>query len=72
LSRNKWIREIHRWLSIVFTVAVLINIGTMTQGEPPLWVGLLALAPLTLLWCTGMYLFFLPYAIRWRSGRRTG
>ena len=37
------IRQIHRWLSIAFTLAVLVNIAAMTQGQPPLWIGLLAL-----------------------------
>ena len=34
-------------------------------------VGLLAVFPLALLLFTGLYLFVLPYAIKWRSGRRT-
>ena len=29
------------------------------------------LFPLALLFCTGVYLFVLPYATKWRSGRRT-
>jgi hypothetical protein len=28
--------------------------------------------PLALLFFSGMYLFVLPYATRWRSGRRAG
>jgi hypothetical protein len=34
-------------------------------------VGLLALFPLALLLLTGLYLFVLPYATGWRSGRST-
>jgi quinol-cytochrome oxidoreductase complex cytochrome b subunit len=72
LNWNNWIRHVHRWLSIAFTVAVIINIVNivaMGQKEPAVWVGLLALLPLALLLLTGLYLFVLPYAPKWR---RTG
>ena len=62
------IRQVHRWLSILFTLAVLINIAAMTEGQPPLWVGLLALFPLILLLASGLYLFALPYAARRQHG----
>ena len=39
----------------------------MTSGKDSVWVGLLALLPLALLLFTGLYLFVLPYATRWRS-----
>jgi hypothetical protein len=61
---NMRIRQVHRWLSIVFTLAVIINIAAMTQTEPALWVGLLALFPLILLLLSGLYLFALPYLTR--------
>ena len=65
---NMWVRQTHRWLSIVFTVAVIINIVALAQKEQAVWVGLLALLPLVLLMLTGLYLFVLPYATKWRSG----
>jgi hypothetical protein len=34
-------------------------------------MGLLAVFPLALLLFTGLYLFVLPYAAKWRSARRT-
>jgi quinol-cytochrome oxidoreductase complex cytochrome b subunit len=69
---NTWIRQTHRWVSIAFTVAVIVNmVAYGTQKEPAVWVGLLALLPLVLLLLTGLYLFVLPYAAKWRSGRRT-
>ena len=71
MNWNNWIRQLHRWLSIAFTVAVIVNIVNivaMGQKEPPVWVGLLALLPLVLLMLTGLYMFALPYATRWRSG----
>ncbi|KRR25676.1 hypothetical protein CQ14_18405 [Bradyrhizobium lablabi] len=68
MNWNNLIRQIHRWLSIAFTVAVIANIVAMTQGQPAVWVGLLALLPLILLLLTGLYMFALPYAAKWRSG----
>jgi len=67
MSLNKWIRQAHRWLSIAFTAGVIAYIVAMTGGQPAAWVGLLALVPLILLLLTGLYLFALPYAMRWRS-----
>jgi len=68
LNWNKWIRETHRWLSMVFTVAVIVNVAALVKGEQAVWVGLLALLPLVLLLLSGLYLFVLPYAAKWRSG----
>jgi hypothetical protein len=67
LNRNAWIRQIHRWLSIAFTMAVIANVVGMLQEKQVLWVGLLALFPLVLLLLTGLYLFALPYAAKRRD-----
>jgi hypothetical protein len=72
LNWNKSVRQIHRWLSIAFTVAVIINIVALGEKEPAVWVDLLALLPLALLLLTGLYLFVLPYATNWRSARGAG
>ncbi|AYV49230.1 hypothetical protein CFHF_12995 [Caulobacter flavus] len=64
-----FIRQSHRWLSIAFTLGVLTYIAVMsTKGQPPAWMGLLALIPLILLLVSGLYLFALPYARRMRKG----
>jgi uncharacterized iron-regulated membrane protein len=68
LNWSYWIRQIHRWLSIAFTVAVIINVIALAQKEQAVWVGLLALLPLALLLLTGLYLFVLPHAAKWRNG----
>ena len=68
---TKWIRQTHRWLSIAFTVGVIVNGVAVMLGKYTVWVGLLALLPLALLLFTGLYLFVLPYASRWGTGRRT-
>jgi hypothetical protein len=72
LNWNKWFRQTHRWLSVVFTVAVIINGVAVAQGKYSSRLGLLAVFPMALLLLTGLYLFMLPYAAKWRSGRRTG
>ena len=72
MNWNSWFRQIHRWLSIAFTVAVIVNIVALVEEKQALWVGLLALFPLALLLLTGLYLFVLPYATNWRSGQRAG
>jgi hypothetical protein len=63
-----WIRQIHRWLSIVFTgvvagIFIMLGMGT----EPAQWVYFLPLFPLALMTLTGLYMFFLPYAARRRA-----
>jgi hypothetical protein len=58
-------------MSIVFTLAVVANFAAMSQGPPPPWLTYSPLFPLALLLLSGLYLFVLPYATRWRSGART-
>jgi ABC-type polysaccharide/polyol phosphate export permease len=70
LTGNMWVRQIHRWLSIIFTAVVIAIFAALGLGkEPADWVYLLPLLPLALLLITGLYLFALPYAVKWR-GRR--
>ncbi|MBP2560303.1 cellulose synthase/poly-beta-1,6-N-acetylglucosamine synthase-like glycosyltransferase [Neorhizobium galegae] len=70
MNWNTLTRQVHRWLSIVFTVTVVANFVAMGFGEPPMWVVYSPLLPLFLLLSSGLYLFALPYAPR--SGQRTG
>jgi hypothetical protein len=70
VKRNEWVRQTHRWLSIAFTVTVIANFVALAQGTPPPWVTYSPLLPLALLLFSGLYLFVLPYAARWRRGRR--
>ena len=69
MNWNMWVRQIHRWLSIAFTVAVIVNVVAMVQEKQAVWIGILALLPLVLLLLTGLYMFVLPYATKWRSAR---
>ena len=71
MNGSNWIRQTHRWLSIIFTVTVIANFVALSQGEPPPWVTYSPLLPLALLLFTGLYLFALPYAVRRRNRRET-
>ncbi|QQN63224.1 hypothetical protein JIR23_27425 [Bradyrhizobium diazoefficiens] len=64
MNGNMWIRQIHRWLSIAFTLAVIANIVALTMQIQATWIGLLAFVPLIPLLATGLYLFALPYVSR--------
>ena len=58
-----------RWVSIAFTVTVIANFVALALGQgqqPPPWVTYSPLLPLALLLFTGLYMFVLPYATRWR------
>jgi heme A synthase len=70
LNWNHWIRQIHRWLSIAFTLTVIVTFIALAQEKPFVWVSYVPLFPLAFLFLTGLYLFALPYATKWR-GRRT-
>ncbi|MGN6146684.1 MAG: hypothetical protein ACTHNH_18165 [Mesorhizobium sp.] len=66
MNWNKGIRQVHRWLSIIFTATVAANFIAMALGEPPAWVVYSPLPPLFLLLFSGLYMFVLPYV----AGRR--
>ena len=57
-----------RVVSIAFTVTVIANFAALAQGggTPPPWITYSPLLPLASLLLTGLYLFVLPYAVRWR------
>jgi hypothetical protein len=71
MNWNTVVRQTHRWVSIAFTLTVIANFAAMTQGQPPAWVTYSPLLPLAVLLFTGLYLFVLPYAAKWRSGLRS-
>lgn len=61
------IRHTHRWVSILFTAAVIANFVALSQGEPPAWITYSPLPPLFLQLVTGLYLFALPYVAKRRG-----
>ena len=64
MNLSAWIRQIHRWLSVVFTLTVIANFAVMAFGEPPMWIVYAPLPPLFLMLATGLFLFALPYFSR--------
>lgn len=68
---SKWIRQFHRWISILFVATIAITTIALAQPEPIVWVSYIPLVPLFLLLATGLYMFVLPYVQRWRA-RRVG
>ena len=45
-NASAWIRQIHRWLSILFTVSVIVTFVALALPEPLVWVSYIPLAPL--------------------------
>lgn len=72
MSASKSMRQVHRWLSVIFTLAVIANVATIATGGYVDWVGCLAVVPLLALLPTGLYLFFMPYVAKWRRDGRAG
>jgi uncharacterized BrkB/YihY/UPF0761 family membrane protein len=63
-------------MSIAFTLTVIANIVVLSLGQgkqqPLAWITYSPLLPLFLLLFTGLYLFVLPYATKWRRQRTSG
>ena len=70
MSWSLWIRQIRRWLAVAFTLAVVVTSVALAQEKPVAWMSYLPLPPLFLLMLSGLYLFVLPYATRWRNNER--
>ena len=70
MNWSKWIRQTHRWLSIILTLTVAANFITMAFGQPPAWVVYSPLLPLFLLLFSGLYMFVLPYVAQPRGEQR--
>ncbi|WP_157015922.1 hypothetical protein [Mesorhizobium xinjiangense] len=66
MKQYTWIRQLHRWLSILFTLTVVANFVAMAMGEPPAWLVYSPLPPLFLMLFSGLYMFVQPYF----AGRR--
>ena len=64
---SRLIRQCHRWISALFVATIIITMVALAQPEPIVWVSYMPLLPLFLLLATGLYLFVLPYAQRWRA-----
>ena len=69
MNFSLWIRQCHRWLSIIFTTTVIANFVAIAAGsaEPSPWVTYSPLPPLFLLLFSGLYMFALPHVRKWRG-----
>ncbi len=73
MNWNVWIRQIHRWVSIIFVAVVIgIFIALGVGQKPANWVYLSPLLPLAFLALTGLYMFVLPYVAKLCSQRDPG
>lgn len=64
MNKNQRIRQIHRWVSMAFTVIAFANVGALIAQADAQWLGLLALPPLLVMMPTGVYLFVQPILAR--------
>jgi hypothetical protein len=71
---NIFVRQAHRWVSIIFTLTVIANFVALARSGgvmPPAWITYAPLLPLALLMFSGLYLFMLPYLAKRQSGARS-
>jgi hypothetical protein len=54
-------------VSVAFVAAVVFTSIAIGKKLPIAWAPYAPLLPLALLAVTGVYMFFLPYAARWRN-----
>lgn len=69
MNWSKWIRLTHRWLSMAFTAVIVVNGIAVAQHRYTNRLGLSAVFVLALEFFTGLYLFVLPWAVKWRNRR---
>ncbi len=68
-----WNRIIHRWVSALFIVTVLLATYAAASGQDQSSVLFyLPLLPLFILMASGLIMFVLHYATKWRTQRRAG
>lgn len=64
MTAARAIRQLHRWVSMLFVLTVVANFVARAFGPPPPWITYSPLPPLALLVPSGLYLFVLPYGNR--------
>jgi hypothetical protein len=69
---NNFIRQFHRWVSLIFLFTVIATTVALMQKEPVAWMSYAPLPPLFLLMISGVYLFVLPYAAKRRGAQGAG
>ena len=61
---SRTIRQIHRWIAILFTLTVVAGFVVPAIRPGIEWVYYIPLAPLAVLLLSGLYLFVQPYLNR--------
>lgn len=72
---SQFVRQAHRFISVLFTLTVIMNfvfMGINPGEQPPPAVTYSPLLPLALLLFSGLYLFALPYVGKWRGAQHSG
>lgn len=64
---HKRIRQIHRWLGLIFKVSITATVIALLQEEPAVWLFYVPIPPLIALMILGRYLFFQPYVAKRRG-----
>ena len=64
---NIFIRQFHRWVSVIFVLTVIVYSVALAVAVPPEWMAYTPLLPLFLLLLSGIWLFVLPYLRRRRG-----
>ena len=67
MTATIFIRRLHRWLGLLFTLTVIANFVAMAFGTPPALITFAPLAPLFLLMFSGLWMFFRPYFTRGKA-----
>ena len=67
MNWHAFLRQSHRWLSIIFTLTVIANFAAIFTGQSVEWLYYLPLPSLFLLMFSGLYMFFRPYFARRRA-----
>lgn len=65
---SAFIRQFHRWVSVLFVLSVVATAIALSRPEPLVWMSYLLLFPLALLALSGLYLFVLPYLLKRNAG----
>ena len=67
---GKWVRQVHRWASVALAAVVAAVVAALALGEQSASLVCLPLPPLAGLVLSGLSLFALPRAAKWRGRRR--
>jgi uncharacterized membrane protein YhaH (DUF805 family) len=68
---SRWLRLVHRWLAPVFIVAMIAVLSTQGSSIGPI-LQRIQQGMVVIFALTGLYLFVLPWWVKWRRTRQRG